>query len=91
MLIKDFNSNNPDYYKDGNRHSEVKRRAVIYCKDGILYENAVWSLCGQFGKNSKAGLNDEDVRGMVSGCYKNARGEFGCERERYLGMKRKNG
>lgn len=91
MLIKDFNSNNPDYYKDGNRHIEVKRRAVIYCKDGILYENAVWSLCGQFGKNSKAGLNDEDVRGMVSGCYWNARGEFGCGRERYLGMKGKNG
>lgn len=91
MLIKDFNSNNPDYYKDGNRHSEVKRRAVIYCKDGILYENAVWPLCGQFGENSKAGLNDDDVRGMVSGCYWNARGEFGCGRERYLGMKGKNG
>lgn len=91
MLIKDFNINNPDYYKDGNRHNEVKRRAVLYCKDGVLFDDAVWSLVGQFGDNSKAGLNDDDVRGMVSGCYRNARGEFGCERERYLELKGKMG
>ena len=89
MLIKDFNSQNPDYYKDANRHNGVKRRAVIYCKDGVLYDNAVWSLVGQFGERSKAGLNDDDVRGMVSGCYKNARGEFGRERNKYLQMKGK--
>lgn len=89
MLIKDFNTQNPDYYKDGNRHSEVKRRAVIYCKDGVLYDNAVWSLVGQFGENSKAGLKDDDVRGMVSGCYRNAIGEFGSERDIYLEMKGK--
>ena len=89
MLIKDFNSQNPDYYKDGERHNGIKRRAVIYCKDGVLYENAVWSLVGQFGERSKAGLNDDDVRGMVSGCYKNARGEFGRERNKYLQMKGK--
>lgn len=89
MLVKDFNGQNPNYYKDGNRHNEIKRRAVLYCKDGILYENAVWSLVGQFGERSKSELNDDDVRGMVSGCYKNARGEFGCERNKYLQMKGK--
>lgn len=89
MLIKDFNNQNPDYYEDGNRHNEIKRRAVICCKDGVLYDNAVWSLIGQFGENSWAGLRNDDVRGMVSGCYKNARDEFGKERERYLAMKGK--
>ncbi len=84
ILIKSFNRNNPDYYKDGNRHKEVKRRAVIFCKDGIHYDNALWSLKGQFGSNSKAGLDDNDIEGMVSSCYRNASGEFGTEREKFL-------
>lgn len=87
-LVKTFNANNPNYYKDGNRHTEIKRRAVIYCKDGILYDNAVWSLVGQFGENSRSGLKDDDVRQMVSSCYRNARAEFGCERNQYLAHKK---
>jgi len=87
-LVKSFNANNPDYYKDGNRHSEIKRRAVIYCKDGVLYDNAVWSLVGQFGKNSRAGMDDDDIRSMVSSCYHNARNEFGNERVKYLNYSR---
>ena len=87
-LVKSFNANNPDYYKDGNRHSEIKRRAVIYCKDGVLYDNAVWSLVGQFGKDSWAGMDDDDIRSMVSSCYHNARNEFGNERVKYLNYRR---
>lgn len=82
-LIKIFNQKNPDYYKDGNRHNEVKKRAVLYCRDGILYENAVWSLKGQFGEKSKAALKDSDIESMVSSCYKKASGEFGVDRLKY--------
>ena len=78
-----FNQKNPDYYKDGNRHSEIKKRAVLYCKDGILYENALWSLKGQFGEKSKAALKDQDIESMVSSCYKKASGEFGVDRLKY--------
>ena len=88
LLVKSFNANNPDYYNDGNRHSEIKRRAVIYCKDGVLYDNAVWSLVGQFGKDSRAGMDDDDIRSMVSSCYHNARNEFGNERVKYLNYRR---
>lgn len=86
-LVKSFNANNPDYYKDGNRHSEIKRRAVIYCKDGVLYENAVWSLVGQFGRGSRASLDNDDIKSMVSSCYHNARNDFGNERNKYLNYK----
>lgn len=89
-LVKSFNANNPDYYKDGNRHSEIKKRAVIYCKDGILYDNAVWSLVGQFGKDSWAGLDNDDIRSIVSSCYHNARNEFGNERDKYLSYRKNN-
>lgn len=89
-LIKSFNRSNPDYYKDGNRHREVKRRAVIFCKNGILYDNALWSLKGQFGINSKAGLDDNDIEGMVSSCYRNASGEFGEGRMKYQDGHKRN-
>lgn len=82
-LIKIFNQKNPDYYKDGNRHNEVKKRAVLYCRDGILYENAVWSLKGQFGEKSKASLKDQDIESMVSSCYKKASDEFGVDRLKF--------
>lgn len=87
-LVKSFNSKNPDYYKDGNRHSELKRRAVIYVKDGILYENAVWSLIGQFGEHSWAGLDNQHIRSLVTSIYNLAREDFGKERYHYL-QKRK--
>jgi hypothetical protein len=88
MLIRDFNSNTPDYYQDGHRHEEVKRRATLYCKDGVLFDNAVWSLVGQFGPNSRAGLDELGIKQMVSSCYNKARGEFGNGRWAYLSKKK---
>lgn len=83
-IIKSCNASNPDYYKDGNRHQEVLRRATLYCKDGVLYENAVASLIGQFGENSRAGLNNNDIESMVNSCYNKARAEFGIERQTFI-------
>lgn len=89
-IVKSCNNANPDYYKDGNRHSEVMRRAVLFCKDGILYENAVWSLVGQFGETSRAGLKNDDIECMVNSCYNKARAEFGTERSVFLNKRNKN-
>lgn len=83
-LVKTFNHIDPDYYKDGHRHKEIKRRAVIYCKDGILYDNAVWSLVGQFGNDSRAGLDNDDIKSIVSSCYRNASNDFGKERLKFI-------
>lgn len=83
-LHKVFNIKNPDYFKDGNRHSEVKRRAVLMCKDGVLIENAIASLVGQFGENSRASLNNKDIESMVNSCYNNARHEFGKDRNKFI-------
>lgn len=83
-IIKRCNASNPDYYKDGNRHQEVLRRATLYCKDGVLYDNAVASLIGQFGENSRAGLNNNDIESMVNSCYNKARTEFGVERQAFI-------
>lgn len=90
LLIKSCNAANPDYYKDGNRHNEVLRRATLYCKDGVLYENAIWSLIGQFGENSHAGLNNSDIERMVNSCYNKARAEFGIERQTFLNKHYRN-
>lgn len=83
-LNRMFNTQNPDYYKDGNRHTEVIRRAILYCKDGILYENALSSLVGQFGECSRSALNNADIKSMVNSCYNKARHEFGMERAEFL-------
>lgn len=83
-MIKQFNAANPNYYKDGNRHKEVLRRATLYCKNGILYENAVTSLVGQFGEKSRSGLNNSDIRSMVNSCYNKARQDFGVDRATYV-------
>lgn len=83
-IIKSCNAYNPDYYKDGNRHQEVLRRATLYCKDGVLYENAVTSIIGQFGDNSRAGLNNNDIESMINSCYHKARAEFGVERQTFI-------
>lgn len=80
---------NPDYYKDGNRHKEVLRRATLYCKNGILYENAIVSLVGQFGEKSRAGLNDADICSMVNSCYNKARQDFGVDRANYVNLIKK--
>lgn len=85
-MIRTFNAANPDYYKDGNRHKEILRRATLYCKNGILYDNAVNSLVGQFGENSRAGLKDADIRSMVNSCYNKARQDFGVDRANYVNM-----
>ncbi|MBD5427046.1 MAG: virulence protein E [Treponema sp.] len=87
-MIRQFNAANPNYNIDGNRHSEVLRRATLYCKNGILYENAVISLVGQFGEKSRAGLKDADIRSMVNSCYNKARQEFGTGRANYLNFKK---
>lgn len=84
MIIKSCNAANPLYNTDGHRHSEVLRRAVLYCKDGVLFDNAVWSLVGQFGQKSKANLNNDDIESMVNSCYHNARAEFGMERQKFI-------
>ena len=84
ILIKSFNRENPDYYKDGNRHKEVLKRATLFCKDGVLYENALQSLIGQFGENSRSGLNSYDIESMVNSCYNKARDEFGMDRDKFL-------
>lgn len=89
-MVKQFNATNPDYYKDGNRHKEVLRRATLYCKNGILYENAIASLVGQFGEKSRAGLNDVDIRSMVNSCYNKARGNFGVDRATYVSHMKKS-
>lgn len=88
-MIRSFNAANPDYYKDGNRHREVLRRATLYCKNGILYENAVVSLVGQFGEKSRAGLKDDDIRSMVNSCYNKARQDFGVDRVTYVNLMKK--
>lgn len=88
-MIRSFNATNPDYYKDGNRHKEVLRRATLYCKNGILYENAVVSLVGQFGEKSRAGLKDDDIRSMVNSCYNKARQDFGVDRTTYVNLMKK--
>lgn len=88
-LIRNFNAANPDYYKDGNRHKEVLRRATLYCKNGILYENAIVSLVGQFGERSRADLKDADIRSMVNSCYNKARQEFGIDRATYVSLMKK--
>lgn len=88
MIIKSCNASNPDYFKDGNRHKEILRRATLYCKDGVLYENALWSLKGQFGENSRSGLNNADIESMVNSCYNKARGEFGSDRENFINRHR---
>lgn len=87
-MIRAFNSTNPDYYKDGNRHREVLRRATLYCKNGVLFENAVVSLVGQFGENSRAGLRNTDIESMVNSCYNKARSEFGTARATFLKPRR---
>lgn len=76
-LKKIHDAENPDYYKDGHRHNEVKRRAVLYCRDGILYENALQSLKGQFGPNTKASWPENKIESIVQSCYNLARGDFG--------------
>ena len=88
-MIRNFNKANPDYYKDGNRHKEVLRRATLYCKNGILFQNAVISLVGQFGEKSRAGLKDDDIRSMVNSCYNKARQDFGVDRATYVGFIKK--
>lgn len=87
-MIRSFNAANPNYNKNGNRHSEVLRRATLYCKNGILYENAVISLVGQFGEKSRAGLKNADIRSMVNSCYNKARQEFGKGRVNFLNFKK---
>lgn len=89
-MIKQFNAANPNYYKDGNRHKEVLRRATLYCKNGILYGNAVTSLVGQFGERSRAGLRDADIRSMVNSCYNKARQDFGIDRATYVNHMKKH-
>lgn len=91
MIIKACNAADPDYYKDGHRHKEVMRRAIFYCKDGILFENALWSLIGQFGENSRAGLNNADIESMVNSCYNKARADFGVDRVTFLSKRMGNG
>lgn len=88
-MIRQFNAANPDYYKDGNRHREVLRRATLYCKNGVLYDNAVTSLVGQFGEKSRAGLKDDDIRSMVNSCYNKARQDFGADRAAYVNHMKK--
>lgn len=88
-MTRFFNAANPDYYKDGNRHKEVLRRATLYCKNGILYENAIFSLVGQFGEKSRAGLKDDDIRSMVNSCYNKARQDFGTDRAAYVNFTKK--
>lgn len=83
-LHKTCDYSNPNYFKDGNRHKEIKRRATLCCKDGVLYENALASLKGKFGPNSKAGMNEKDIESMVNSCYNLARGDFGEGRWRFL-------
>lgn len=83
-MIKTFRATNPNYYMDGNRHAEVLRRATLFCKNGVLFENAVKSLIGQLGENSKAGLKNADIQSMVNSCYNKARGEFGVSRSTFL-------
>lgn len=90
MIVRSCNISNPEYFKDGNRHKEVLRRATLYCKDGVLYENALWSLIGQFGDKSKAELNNADIESMVRSCYHKARSEFGKERENFINRHRNN-
>lgn len=86
-LVKSFNKRNPNYYKDGHRHAEIKRRAAIYIKDGILFDNAVWSLIGQFGEGTWANLNNEHIRSLVASIYNIAREDFGNDRYEYLAMR----
>ncbi len=86
-LHKQFDKANPDYYKDGNRHNEIIKRATLFCKDGVLYTNAVFSLQGKFGPRSWAAMNDNDIEEMVSCCYLKARNDFGCDRNTYLDYK----
>ena len=46
MLIKSFNAYDPDYYKDGHRHKEIKRRATNIVKI-VLYikmKYGVWMV-----------------------------------------------
>lgn len=83
-LIKSFNAHNPNYYKDGNRHTEIKRRAAIYVKDGVLFDNAVWSLVGQFGEGTWANLENNHIQSLVASIYNIARADFGTERMLYL-------
>lgn len=83
-LVKSFNARNPNYYKDGYRHKEIKRRAAFYVKDGVLFENAVWSLVGQFGEGTWANLGNEHIRSLVASIYNIAREDFGKERMTYL-------
>lgn len=86
-LVKSFNKRNPNYYKDGNRHAEIKRRTVIYVKDGVLFDNAVWSIIGQFGEGTRANLGNEHIRSLVSSIYNIAREDFGTGRYEYLEMR----
>ncbi|MBR1378771.1 MAG: hypothetical protein IJ557_06565 [Bacteroidaceae bacterium] len=86
-LVKSFNKQNPDYYKDGNRHSELKRRAALYVKDGVLFDNAVWSLVGQFGEGTWANLENEHIKSLVASIYNIAREDFGSGRYEYLAMR----
>ncbi len=84
-LHKTADRHNPNYYKDGYRHQEIIRRATLCCKDGVLYENALVSLKGKFGGNSRAGIDEKDIESMVNSCYNLCRAEFGIDREKFIG------
>ncbi len=83
-LHKTADRHNPNYYKDGYRHSEIIRRATLCCKDGVLYDNAIVSLKGKFGSNSRAGINENDIESMVNSCYNLSRAEFGIDRDKFM-------
>mgnify|MGYP000773579180 CR=1 FL=1 len=83
-LHKQFDNQNPNYYKDGNRHREITRRATLFCNDGILFENALNSLKGKFGPKSRACMDEDKIERMVNSCYHLARADFGTQRAKYL-------
>ena len=75
---------NPDYFKDGNRHEEIKRRATYMCKDGVLFEIALWSMQGKFGPGTRADFPLADIQGMVNSVYSLARQDFGNDRDSFV-------
>lgn len=81
---------NPDYYKDGNRHDEIKRRATFMCKDGVLFETALWSMQGKFGPGTRANFPIKDIQGMVNSIYHLARCDFGVDRDEFVAQYEKH-
>lgn len=75
---------NPGYFKDGNRHEEIKRRATYMCKDGVLFETALWSMQGKFGPGTRANFPLADIQGMVNSVYNLARQDFGKDRDAFV-------